>query len=118
MNGKKFNHGKTDNFKNRLLICEVFSSLLVKKFVLVPGVQKDDLYGTFMYIIVVPRYTFPDKIGSFFTLAFMHSGRFCLILSKNYENFFNLKSLKLVSNLPLGPKPLIVKCGPEDSYSG
>ena len=38
-----------------------------------------------MYIIVVPRYTFPDKIGSFFTLVFMHSGRFGIISSKNYK---------------------------------
>ena len=50
-----------------------------------------------MYIIVVPRYTFPDKIGSFFTLVFMHSGRFSIISSKNYKvllprgiNYINL----------------------------
>ena len=39
------------------------------------------------------------------------------VLNDLHTNQFN-KSLKLVSNLPLGPKPLIVKCGPEDSYSG
>ena len=38
-----------------------------------------------MYIIVVPRYTFPDKIGSFFTLVFMHSGCFGAISSRNYK---------------------------------